>query len=70
MDSLLEIRLSTFSHSQTMRTLRLRRVSEFSPFVPRQPPMPKLEVFKAEQPKYAAECLDYQNLWKEAAWTS
>ncbi|CAK8997764.1 unnamed protein product [Durusdinium trenchii] len=36
---------------------------------PPQPPMPKLEVFKAEQPKYAAECLDYQNLWKEVSET-
>jgi len=36
---------------------------------PRAPPMPELEEFKAEQPKYAAECLNYQNLWKSVTET-
>jgi len=36
---------------------------------PPQPPMPELEEFKAEQPKYANECLNYENLWKEVTET-
>lgn len=36
---------------------------------PPQPPMPELEEFKAEQPKYAAECLNYENLWKDVSET-
>ncbi|CAE7399077.1 unnamed protein product [Symbiodinium natans] len=36
---------------------------------PAQPPMPELEEFKAQQPQYAAECLDYGNLWKEVTET-
>lgn len=36
---------------------------------PQQPWMPELEEFKAEQPKYASECLNYENLWKEVSET-
>lgn len=32
---------------------------------PAQPPKPKLAEFKAEQPKYAEECLNYEDLWKK-----
>ncbi|CAE8674203.1 unnamed protein product [Polarella glacialis] len=31
---------------------------------PAQPPQPELGDFKAEQPKYSEECLDYKDLWK------
>ena len=30
---------------------------------PAQPPKPKLQDFKAKQPEYSAECLDYQETW-------
>lgn len=36
---------------------------------PKAPPMQELQEFKAEQPKYAAECLNYQNLWKKVTET-
>eukprot|EP00933_Yihiella_yeosuensis_P040876 TRINITY_DN3528_c0_g1_i11.p1 TRINITY_DN3528_c0_g1~~TRINITY_DN3528_c0_g1_i11.p1 ORF type:complete len:1502 (-),score=330.55 TRINITY_DN3528_c0_g1_i11:334-4839(-) len=36
---------------------------------PLPPPMPALETFKAEMPKYSAECLNYQNLWKKVTET-
>ncbi|CAE7490946.1 unnamed protein product [Symbiodinium pilosum] len=36
---------------------------------PPQPKMPELAEFKAEQPKYAAECLNYENLWKDVTET-
>ncbi|CAE8641344.1 unnamed protein product [Polarella glacialis] len=35
-----------------------------SPKRPVQPPQPELGDFKAEQPKYSEECLNYQDLWK------
>ncbi|CAJ1404124.1 unnamed protein product [Effrenium voratum] len=36
---------------------------------PAQPPKPKLQDFKAKQPEYSAECLDYQDLWKKVVET-
>ncbi|CAL1159414.1 unnamed protein product [Cladocopium goreaui] len=37
---------------------------------PAQPPKPKLQDFKAEQPKYSEECLDYEDLWKKVIETT
>jgi len=39
------------------------------PSRPLPPPMPELATFKAEMPKYSAECLNYQNLWKKVSET-
>lgn len=39
------------------------------PVRPTTPPEPKIEAFKAEQPSYSEECLDYQNLWRSITET-
>ncbi|CAK8992037.1 unnamed protein product [Durusdinium trenchii] len=36
---------------------------------PAQPPKPSLQVYKAEMPQYAEECLNYQDLWKKIVET-
>ena len=36
---------------------------------PAQPPKPRLQDFKATMPKYAEECLNYQDLWKKVIET-
>ncbi|CAJ1443682.1 unnamed protein product [Effrenium voratum] len=52
------------------KTLSLEQALKLRPPKrPVPPPMPELEEFKAEQPKYAAECLDYKDLWKEVTET-
>ncbi|CAE7268614.1 unnamed protein product, partial [Symbiodinium microadriaticum] len=52
------------------KALSLKEALRMKP--PRRPPppkMPELEEFRAQQPKYAEECLNYENLWQDVTET-